>query len=218
MGELKLPDIVVELKRGFGLLNERLFDGKLQLPSIIVQEEKKVVFRFIPDSYHMIVGQKIVDVKSDKLAEEFLHEMVHIKDYLEGIVDCTANQYHNKRFLSSALQVGFYVGRHKTQGWSVTSFSPEGLTDVETPSADVIIRRQNAFAGFKVEDSILQATQNDMRNRLDSNNMRKICFLKYVCGCSPPHNSIRSGRRPDGEHPLKILCLSCKQEFRLAGE
>lgn len=216
MGDLKLPDIVVELKRGFSFLNDRLFDSKLSLPSIIVQEEKKVVFRFVPESYHMIVGSGFADVDYQEMCKSFLHEMVHVRNHSEGVVDCTSNQYHNKKFLSAALDVGFYVGRHKTQGWGITSFDYED--GFERPKADVLIRRENAFADFSIDKQVFEQTKAEMRNRLDANNMRKVCFLKYVCGCSPPHNSIRSGRRPDGEHPLKIMCLDCKREFRLADD
>jgi hypothetical protein len=46
-------------------------------------------------------------------------------------------------------------------------------------------------------------------------NRPKQCFLKYICQCSPPHNSIRSGRRPNGPHALHIQCLMCGANFVL---
>lgn len=38
-------------------------------------------------------------------------------------------------------------------------------------------------------------------------------FMKYQCKCKPPHNSIRSGCRPDGPNRLNIICKDCGQPF-----
>jgi hypothetical protein len=38
--------------------------------------------------------------------------------------------------------------------------------------------------------------------------------LKYECGCEPPHNSIRSGRRPDGPNPLNAMCMDCLTYYK----
>ena len=214
----KLP-VVLELERVFGILNRQMFGGRLKVPTITVQIEKKVVFRFTPESYHMLIGSKFATVTIRGLEEHLLHEMTHISNHTDGVVDCTSNQYHNKRFLTAALEAGMYVMRHKTQGWGVTKFditAKESENGVMTPKPKSLGKRERVFGGISFDRKIVTAAQRRMKKKLDENAARKICFLKYVCKCRKPHNSIRSGRRPDGDHPLKIHCNVCNSDFRLA--
>jgi hypothetical protein len=211
----KLP-IVQEVERVFDIVNKQMFGSRLVTPTITVQLEKKVVFRFTPESYHMLIGSKFAEASIKELEEALLHEMIHISNHTDGVVDCTSNQYHNKRFLSAALEAGMFVARHKTQGWGVTTFEPvNGTEGLLEPKTNQLRKRQRVFSKVNFKEKIVTEAQRRMKIKLEANRERKVCFLKYVCKCKPPHNSIRSGRRPDGKNALDIHCNICDSDFRL---
>lgn len=211
MNTLDRPPIIGELERAFGLISEKIFNGAIQTPTFAIQLDKKVVFRFVPESYHMVVGSKFADASLDEIAEHLLHEAIHINNHRLGVVDYTSNQYHNKRFLDAALAVGFHVVRHKTQGWSITTFTPQ--KGCYNPEPEALVRREQVCYELNLNKTIVRSVQKWMKER--ARTPRKVCFLKYVCACPPPHNSIRSGRRPNGDHPLDIVCNVCRSPFRL---
>lgn len=211
-GVEKLP-VVVELERVFNIFNKQMFGGRLVMPTLTVQLEKKVVFRFVPESYYMLIGSRFAACSLQEIEECLLHEMIHISNHSDGVVDCTSNQYHNKRFLSAALEVGFYVFRHKTQGWGETFFevNKNSYEGVYSPNLEDLHRRERVVAGLKWNEEVIKYAQTRMGKKIKENSSRKLCFLKYICQCPLPHNSIRSGRRT-----LKIWCEVCKSGFQLA--
>jgi len=210
-----LPDrlpIVSELERLFVTVNKGLFGSDLSFPPFVFQPEKKVLLRFIPESFHIVIGSKFAITNYDDLKCALLHEMVHIKNYMEDVTDCTSNQYHNRNFLKEALDVGFYVCKHKTRGWGITKFKFETETECREPDKKLIKKRTKVLSSISLNRSILCAGQKEIKIYLQSN-PRKSYFLKYECGCLPPHNSIRSGRRPDGGNPLELVCSKCGYEL-----
>jgi hypothetical protein len=208
------PPFILELERMFHTLNQEFFRGRLRTPPILVQIEKKVVFRFVPESCHLIVGAKFASASISKIVLDFFHEMVHIYNSGREVSDCTSNQYHNKNFLDVALRIGLYVARHKTQGWGVTMLEVGGnKKSVRVPTSNALIRRNRVLEKLNLHPKILERGRSEIRKAIQTRGKRKVCFLKYECGCPPPHNSIRSGRRPDGSHPLKAECMVCGQSF-----
>jgi len=214
----KKTPLVQEFERAFGQLNKGLFGDRFRLPTHVVQPDKKVVFRFVgntPNAYHITVGGYFGKLKTIKeLVQEYLHEMVHISNWYDNILDCTTNQYHRREFLDAALKVGFYVSRHKVQGWGITRIDPPKIENTQAPEEEAARRLAELLENFKFQKDVFENSREEIR-RL-ANTPRKVCFLKYVCQCPPPHNSIRSGRRPDGLHPLKIRCENCNSLFVLA--
>lgn len=204
----------------FNHLNKGIFNGKLEVPSFLIQLEKKVVFRFACDlavgddrvsHHHLIIGSRIVQLTSDEILEELLHEMVHMSNYSQGIIDTTANSYHNRHFMNSALAAGFYVARHKTRGWSITSLNE--MEECRKPNFEELNQRKLVFESLTFNQEEVKDGLTAINFALQARGERKACFLKYQCKCPPPHNSIRSGRRPDGPHPVQILCLNCNEKF-----
>jgi len=205
-------DFLKELEKVFKIFNKHVFGNKLKFPKHILQPDKKVVFRFVPESYSFLIGSKFSTLKHCNLLSEYLHEMVHIENYRLGIIDLTSNQYHNKQFLKTALGVGFYVSKHKNQGWAVTQFK-KGL-DFEKPVPLIEKKLTSCLKQIDIDLNSIDLGQLEVL-RISTLQPAKICFLKYVCKCAPPHNSIRSGRRPDGPNPLNILCKECGSGFVL---
>lgn len=119
----KLP-LVQEMERAFAYLNALIFDNKLKIPTHVIQPERKHAFRFVADSYHIIIGGGFLDLKDVKeILTAYVHEMVHVYNYMNHISDCSS-QYHKIGYMESAKAVGFYVARHKTQGWCLTTLEP----------------------------------------------------------------------------------------------
>jgi len=211
-----MPDtanFLYELSLIFKIFNEFIFDGKLKSPSHVIQLDKKVVFRFDPSSHNMCVGSKLPDVSMDDMLADYLHEMVHMENNRLGLSGITGNQYHKKQFLQTALGAGFYVGKHKNKGWAITKFNKQENFKQPFPTAEKQL--SHCLLEMRADKKVIDDGKKTIARMIASASPAKICFLKYVCGCQPPHNSIRSGRRPDGPNPLNITCNNCNSKFAL---
>jgi len=112
--------------------------------------------------------------------------------------------------MESAKEVGFHVARHKTQGWCLTTLEPPN-DEHHAPDETKNQFLKNTIRDFEFPQDILDAAREHIK--ISVKTPRKVCFLKYVCECPTPHNSIRSGRRPDGLHPINIRCEDCGSLF-----
>lgn len=214
--------IVSELERVYSILNEKLFGNKLKPVKIVVARsqdypKRKVALRYFSETATLVVGSEFPKLEYADLPTAMLHEMIHIYNHQNGTIDCTTNQYHNKAFLSAALAAGLVVIKHKTQGWSITTtIYPRNVVAkdyISKPQKDATARREDAFACLKIDKAILKEAKADIRQKAKEEKPSKTFFLKYVCNCPPPHNSIRSGRRPDGPNALNIQCQNCHSTF-----
>ena len=199
------PPFVIELEKLFATLNHELFEGRLKLPTITIHPGKQIDFQFVPATYHLLVGSKIGEFSQTEVLEAFIHAMVHIEV-------AAKRNYHSKKFLAAALDVGFYVTYTAGHGWGTTTFDPPITTKekrVMFPGKDELHRLREVMSKIRFNEKVLDDIQESMKQR-----KIKPFLLKYECGCSPPHNSIRSGRRPDGANPINIRCCTCKQLFR----
>ena len=82
------------------------------------------------------------------LLTRLLHEMIHVYNFRKGVIDCRANQYHNKAFLVVAIKVGLICVPHRSQGWVTTleTSDPEAVT----PTAMAVQKRIKAFNEVKL--------------------------------------------------------------------
>lgn len=209
MREIQETGLILDLQNAFEIFNKDLFSGSLADPVFTFNLDKNVVLRFVKSSHSIIIGSKLTKTNAANLKEHLLHEMVHMWNEDEGVADCTSNQYHNKKFLHSAMAVGFCVSRHPSQGWEITKFSKSKDCQVYLTVNARLLKIANKI---KFDEYCLKETKTQI-SRVVKSQKKRVCFLKYVCKCSPPHNSIRSGRRPDGPNSLQIKCLVCKNVF-----
>ena len=210
-------DLVSEIERACEFLNKILFDNKIQPFQIAIQTKKKVAIKWQTDIETLVIGAEFLQLEFNDLLGVLLHELIHISNYQRGIVDVTINQYHNKRFLELANEIGLVVIKHKTQGWGITStIFPRNIIEksyIKRPLKKAILRRNKAFEELNFNKKIINEARIEFQNKIKHERPVKTFFLKYECNCSPPHNSIRSGRRPDGPNALNIQCLNCRSEF-----
>lgn len=212
--------IVREVERAFDMLNHDLFGGRLSRPPVVFQPKLRHTVRWFQDTNDLSIGADISDVTAEVLLADMLHEMVHIYNAAERVVDCTSNDYHNKKFLSPALKVGLVVTYQKTQGWGLTRLSvPRNVAAdaIEVPDADSVRKRQEAFEKVNFSLIVLDQAQGYIKS-LNAKKPGKVYFMKYACACPGPHNSIRCGRKPDGPNRLNAVCGFCNQPFVVVTE
>ena len=184
------------------------------MPTHVIHTHKKVVFRFQPKLRQVIVGSEFA--WAEDFVEGYLHEMCHMANYQRGKQDVSSNQYHNKYFLQMALRVGFYVCRHKTQNWSITQIKRPRIysgDDVHCPTPAASKKLRATIKKLDIDWPIIEDAQITIEETVKAHKPKE-CFLKYVCGCPPPYNSVRTGRRPDGPHPPNWKCEDCGKHFR----
>lgn len=211
---MKNHPVLREIARKFKLFNSYFFEDKItSTPDFNFSLGGKYSFRFDPDSFQILIGKDFLNVSDESLIFDLLHEMVHVYNYVTGRIDCRSNKYHNNYFLEAATWIGFVVCKHPRRGWCLTG------ADVSPASAEVVFPHKNKY--LRLLDALKHMKFNRRainRIKLDIESRKKrkntVFFLKYECQCPPPHNSIRSGRRPDGKKPLRIICKDCNSEFK----
>jgi len=210
--------LCLELQEAYQVLNRELFDGSLSSVNFSVLPKKKFSFKFLHEQNCIVIGGEFPKLDRCDILPQLLHEMVHIFNFQKNIEDVTANQYHTiKHFLPIALSVGLIAIKHKSQGWSITSpISPRNVVEkefVRYPELSAIKKRSDTFDSILFDKSLISKAQAEIKLRAADGKPTKTFFLKYVCNCPPPHNSIRSGRRPDGINALNIVCMNCRSRF-----
>jgi len=200
--------ILPEIERVFQSLNKSLFGDKLRVPVFTLAPSKKGVVRFVAEDFEVVIGYDIAKVDTDAFLLHLLHEMVHQANFQKGVVDCRQGQYHNVKFRNAALSIGLSVSRDRSHGWGLTSLLASG-DDASEPLLEARQSLLEALVLAKMNEKLLKEVQKKIVAV-----RKRTFFLKYECNCLPPHNSIRSGRRPDGDHPLNIKCMVCSSSFR----
>lgn len=205
--------LVAELTNIFLVFNKFFFSNMLVEPVFHVQTKRKFSIRWVVDIKSFVVGSDFVKIKTDEIPDVMLHEMIHAFNSQNNIVDVTLNQYHNKFFVNIALQLGLILIKHKTQGWSITTRSyPRNVTEklfIKKPKIEKINLRESAFEKLNLNRDSLRISRKYIRDLIKNERPSKNFFLKYECLCQPPHNSVRSGRRPDGPNRLNLVCQDC---------
>lgn len=198
------------------VLNERLFDDTLASPTFEKDLGRKCVFHFLPPNNYQF-GSEMATATPIQIASDLAHVMVHAKNHAQGLVDCTHNQYHNTHFLQEALRIGFCVVWHKSRGWALTyadDAAAEKHDKHRCPDEGAKEMLRAALGAVRIPKALLTTWQRELASEL-ADKPKKTFLLKYICRCPPPHNTVRSGRRPDGDHPLNITCNACKSKFRV---
>ena len=200
------------LLKTFDHLNSCLFEAKLATPLFEVKIDRDDIFYFVKPNTIQI-GSAFCAISLNQVIDELLHCMIHIRNHQEKLPDHTVNQYHNQHFANVALGIGMTVQKQKSRGWSLVSVSSYiGPNDFLTPDTTKQKNLHKIVSTIKLSDKGFCNFQTEIRNGFKANPKRQF-LLKYTCSCHPPHNTIRSGRRPDGAHPLNVTCNICGQKF-----
>ena len=130
-------------EQAFDLLNDRLFEGKLERVIITLQSSRgsygHCSVAKIWNNGSIDNSKREINLSVDYLsidAFHFLgtvvHEMCHSFNLQRGIVDCNpSNQYHNKKFKTLAESVGLVVTKEGHRGYCRTRVAMSILDGVE---------------------------------------------------------------------------------------
>lgn len=200
-------------------LSKLIFHSKMPELAISVNIARRAIFHFVPPST-LEVGSLMSRASRLDALDDLLHCMVHIENYQKGVPDHTANQYHNQHFAKSASNIGLVLGHHKIRGWAFTTSDvakaeKAGWERIFRPAPEKAELLANVLCRLEQKPTRLEfgKFRKDIIT-LVSKSERKGCH-KLVCKCKPPFNSVRSGRLPDGVHPIDIACNVCGHKFEL---
>ena len=129
------------------------------------------------------------------VAETVVHELTHYANWLQGVNDCSASQYHKRSFKEKAESVGLEcLPWDKSKGWAYTTFSAEAQARLERLGI-----HPNVFSLFRPRpDRVRKGTKAPKLRRWDCGNTTALC---------------RPVWRAAGTE-LQAICLACGQEFR----
>lgn len=210
MGKKLVGEFLSEVSRIFSKLDAELFENRIPTPAFRWNPQKKYSIRFEvgEDGDEMIVvGAGARDETQTGITICIIREMIHLDHHYKHIIGRTSNQYHNRKFMFSALKLGFGVDRG-AKGWSELRID-RGKLPEKSPDASAARRLDAILASFTFDESVLAS----LKDRPSERKARKFQY-KFICNCPPPYNSIRSGRRPEHARALNAMCLDCGATFR----
>jgi hypothetical protein len=86
----------------------------------------------------------------EDVCNTLIHEMAHYKNNVEGIVDCNANQYHNKHFKKRAEEFGLTVEKLKNKGYARTELGEKAKNLVKKYKNLFLKGDKNPFHAYRV--------------------------------------------------------------------
>lgn len=129
-----------EINRAFDFFNRRFAENTLKKPIILVSTTSNIsppmhgwfgVRRWRKGENHFdeinLSAESFRTRKTHDILETLLHEMAHLKNFQNGISDCSLKtQYHNKFFKEAAESFGLIVSRGRV-GYAYTRLGRPAL-------------------------------------------------------------------------------------------
>ena len=88
----------------------------------------------------------------EDICETIIHEMVHYKNNVSDVVDCNANQYHNKHFKKRAEEFGLKVDKVKNKGYARTALDEKAANLVKKYKNKYCKGDKNPFHVYRVTE------------------------------------------------------------------
>jgi hypothetical protein len=177
---------ISELERVYQELTP-LFHRDMPLPVITVQSKgrKNALGWHWKDKWQNGQPDKLSEINlsaeylarpAEEIAETLLHEMVHHVNALDGIRDCSINQYHNAYFKAGCDKIGMECEKSGRRGWAKTSLSPQLLETVEALHID-----KDAFALFRTAKEVKKAVKQPAMWTCGCTNVQSRGDVEAVC-------------------------------------
>jgi len=99
----------------------------------------------------------------EEICETIIHEMVHYANNVAGVVDCNANQYHNKHFKSKAESFGLKVDKVKNKGYARTSLDEKASNLVKKYKSKYCKDDKNPFHAYRIGSERVITKKSDKR-------------------------------------------------------
>jgi hypothetical protein len=75
--------------------------------------------------HEVVLVAEYLNRTANDVLEVLLHEAAHACNFVRGIKDCSANQYHNRAFRKTAEELGLHVEQRSHYGFAHTSLTTE---------------------------------------------------------------------------------------------
>lgn len=202
---MQISTVLSKAERMFEAFNEHFYSGELATPAITVHPDGgrgaygwasvQEIWSAEDGQYRELnICAEYLNRPLTEVARTILHEMAHLYNIQNGIMDTSNNgYYHNKRFKTTAEDHGLIIGKGTKYGWTITTLAP----DAEAWLLDTFgeqglnVSRMAEIAGVKTGRST-------SKNR----------SIKYVCPCCG--TSVRATRE------VNIKCGDCEEEMERA--
>ena len=99
----------------------------------------------------------------EDICETIIHEMVHYANNVAGVVDCNANQYHNKHFKKKAESFGLKVERVKNKGYARTALDEKAANMVKKYKNKYCKGDKNPFHVYRIGAERVIVKKSDKR-------------------------------------------------------
>ena len=86
----------------------------------------------------------------EEICETLIHEMVHYANNVVNVVDCNANQYHNKHFKKKAEEFGLKVEKVKNKGYARTALDEKAAVMVKKYKSKYCKGDKNPFHAYRI--------------------------------------------------------------------
>lgn len=136
-----MSEIISELEKCFNGINAEFYNNELVMPLITVQSGRKSVLGWCSSRERWnSSGEKVYEINivaenlgrtKNEIVGTMMHECVHLYNSQHGIKDCTAAQYHNKKFKTAAESHGLTVQSMKNRGFAHTELNEQGKAFAE---------------------------------------------------------------------------------------
>jgi hypothetical protein len=99
----------------------------------------------------------------EEICETIIHEMVHYKNNVSDVVDCNANQYHNKHFKKRAEEFGLKVEKVKNKGYARTALDEKASNLVKKYKSKYCKDDKNPFHAYRIGAERVVVKKSDKR-------------------------------------------------------
>lgn len=131
-------DVAVQIVRALSRVWDAIRDTHDEVPPVVLLPGSGngggIAGHFAPLRWTPTSGEQLHEVvvvaehlnrKPEDVVETLIHEAAHAMNFVRGISDCTASQYHNRKFKRAAEELGLRVEQIDNYGFAETSLLPE---------------------------------------------------------------------------------------------
>jgi hypothetical protein len=136
-------ELLIEIERVFDFFNDRFCAGELKKPLILLSTSYGIpTYGWFGVSdwkqkndellYEINICAEHLDREPYFIIETLIHEMAHLKNHQQGIIDIDpVSQFHFETYKTAAESLGLVVRKHKAKGWAYTKLGDESLKAIQ---------------------------------------------------------------------------------------
>lgn len=128
-----INEVIAQYEMVFEKINEKYFNGELPKPVISIQAGKGDAYGWCTNYaawvnndeqyFEINICAEYLNRSIEEICSTIFHEMVHLKNVVNGIKDCNG-KYHGAKFKVAAEEIGLSVEK-TTYGYSKTILNDE---------------------------------------------------------------------------------------------